>query len=177
MERKYTNYMRPKKKIWIKECVTQRLWISRFNLNLLFIQCLLLFVSHACMCMSAIFFCSFRTLLFVHLLRFQIHQQRGEWARFVDTLTHADSGQRNNNKALAKTNKQLDDRYAQTISSSQNFENMKLEMVDVKSEDSLSCDGIDDNSTKRSAFGLNISRATVSIHSIPFSALRFHFII
>lgn len=37
-------------------------------------------------------------------------------------------------------------------------------MVDIKSEDSLSCDGIDDNSTTRSSFGVNISQATVSIY-------------
>lgn len=44
--------------------------------------------------------------------------------------------------------------------------NMKFEMVDVKSEDSISSDEIDDNSTTRSSF---ISQTTVSsnILSIP----------
>lgn len=39
---------------------------------------------------------------------------------------------------------------------------MKLEMVDVKSEDSVSSDEIDDSSTTRSSFGASISQAAVS---------------
>lgn len=35
---------------------------------------------------------------------------------------------------------------------------MKLEMADVKSEDSASCDEIDDNSTTQSSFGPSVSK-------------------
>lgn len=49
---------------------------------------------------------------------------------------------------------------------------MKLEMVDVKSEDSLSCDENDDNSTTRSSFGINILQGTVSTSFIPFHSIH-----
>lgn len=39
---------------------------------------------------------------------------------------------------------------------------MKLEMVDVKSEDSASSDEIEDSSTTQSSFGANISQSVVS---------------
>lgn len=43
---------------------------------------------------------------------------------------------------------------------------MKLEMVDIKSEDSVSSDEIDDNSTTRSSFGASVSQAAVSFSCI-----------
>lgn len=39
---------------------------------------------------------------------------------------------------------------------------MKIEMVDVKSEDSVTSDGIDDNSTTQSSSGASVSQSAVS---------------
>lgn len=39
---------------------------------------------------------------------------------------------------------------------------MKLEMVDIKSDDSISSDEINDSNTTRTSFGANISQSVVS---------------